>query len=113
MITIYGIKNCDKCRKAIKWFESRDAEFRFHDLRADGLTANQLRQWQKAIGTGTLLNRRSQTWRQIPAGRREDLDAAGEQRLAIEFPTVIQRPVVAAANTITIGLDEQAWKTML
>ena len=103
----------DKCRKAIKWFEAQGAEFRFHDLRADGLTAAQIGKWQKALGTGTLLNRRSQTWRQIPAERRDNPDAAGEQQLAVEFPTVIQRPVVTAGNTITIGFDEHAWKALV
>ena len=113
MVTIYGIKNCDKCRKAVKWFEQHNAAIRFHDLRADGLSAKLVGEWQKALGTGTLLNRRSQTWRQIPAVRRAKLDTTGERKLAVEFPTVIQRPVVAAGDTITIGIDEQVWKTLI
>ena len=37
MLTIYGITNCDNCRKARKWLDARGADYRFHDLRAEGV----------------------------------------------------------------------------
>ncbi len=39
MLTVFGIKSCDTCRKARKYFAENDIEFRFHDVRDDGLDA--------------------------------------------------------------------------
>ena len=39
MITLYGIKNCDTIKKARRWLEANNVDYRFHDYRADGLDA--------------------------------------------------------------------------
>ena len=43
MIVIYGLKNCDTCRKALKWLKSEGIEHEFKDIRTNGFTnqANQ------------------------------------------------------------------------
>ena len=65
VLTIYGLKNCDTCRKARKWLEARanDRDVTFHDLRADGLDAARLARWCEEFGWEALLNRRGTTWR--------------------------------------------------
>ena len=45
MLTVYGIKSCDTCRRAKKFLEDRNIEFRFHDLREDGLDIQMLERW--------------------------------------------------------------------
>ena len=35
MLTIYGIKTCDTCRKALKFLEKHGVEHKFHDVRGD------------------------------------------------------------------------------
>ena len=37
MLTMYGIKNCDTIKKARRWLEAQQIEYRFHDYRVDGL----------------------------------------------------------------------------
>jgi len=37
VLTIYGIPNCDTCRKARKWLEQNSVQHQFHDVRVDGL----------------------------------------------------------------------------
>jgi len=113
MITIYGIKNCDKCRAAQKWFGNQGASFVFHDIRLDGLTDGLYKSWQAHAGDGALLNRRSQTWRKIPESDREKLNAGKERKLALRYPTVVKRPVVMSGNMVCIGYDESAWKKFL
>ena len=110
MITIYGIKNCDKCRAAQNWFAAQDIQFTFHDLRADGLDAKLYRNWQETFDDGQLLNRRSQTWRKIPAAEREELDISRERELALRYPTLVKRPIVAGENKLCVGYDEKAWE---
>ena len=36
MLTMYGIKNCDTIKKARRWLEAHQIEYRFHDYRASG-----------------------------------------------------------------------------
>lgn len=113
MVTIFGIRNCDKCRAAIKWFEKKGTDFRFHDVRVDGLTASVLERWQKTVGDDALMNRRSPTWRAIPAAEKAGLNSAGNRKLMLANPTLIKRPVVEFNNRLVVGYDESGWKTLL
>lgn len=92
MITVYGIRQCDTCRKALKWLESQALAHAFHDVRADGLEAARVNGWMASAFADTLVNRRSTTWRtltdQQKAAEGPDLAA-----LLIEHPTLIKRPV--------------------
>jgi arsenate reductase len=109
MVTVYGIRNCDKCRAAIKWFEAKDIDFLFHDLRSDGLSAKDLEWWQEVVGDDALMNKRSQTWRKIPASDRDDLDSLGNRQLMLNHPTLIKRPIVASSREVIVGYDELGW----
>ena len=109
MITIYGIPNCDKCRAARKWFAANGVNARFHDLRADGLDAKMLEDWQTALGDDALINKRSQTWRKIPEPDRQELDVNGSRQLMLNHPTLIKRPIVTNGSTVAVGYDEKGW----
>lgn len=45
MIEVYGIKNCDTCRKALKWLAENNLEHRFHDFRKVGLDPADVGRW--------------------------------------------------------------------
>ena len=112
MITVYGIKNCDTCRNALKTLKDQGREHRFHDLRADGLDASEITRWLEAAGSEKLLNRRGTTWRKLPEAEREALDEGKIQRLLLEHPTLIKRPVFEVAGEVVVGFDAAA-KTRL
>ncbi|WP_193367254.1 Spx/MgsR family RNA polymerase-binding regulatory protein [Pelagibius marinus] len=104
MIVIYGLKNCDSCRKAVKLLQAAGSPHRFHDLRAEGLPADRLAAWLRQLGWEALLNRRSTTWRELPAAEKADLDAARAADLLTRHPTLIKRPVVEAGQELIVGL---------
>ena len=85
MITIYGIKNCDTCRKALKWLQAEGIEHRYHDFRADGLEAADVTRWVSAVGWETLLNRRGTTWRKLPP------EASGDRHVYLPAPARLTR----------------------
>lgn len=93
MIVVYGLKNCDSCRKARRWLSDRGLAHRFHDLRADGLPQSQLEAWLAALGWETVLNRRGTTWRQLPEEVRSGVTAATAAGLLADHPALIKRPV--------------------
>ncbi len=107
MITVYGIKNCDTCRKALKWLQAEELEHSFHDFRADGLDEASLRGWVAELGWETLLNRRGTTWRKLPEAERENLGEADAVRLMLANPTLIKRPVFDTGGARLVGFTDR------
>ncbi|WP_043529292.1 arsenate reductase [Litchfieldella xinjiangensis] len=103
MITLYGIKACDTCRKARKALDAKGVDYRFHDLRDDGLDAERLGAWLARLPLGTLLNRRSTTWRQLDDAEKEDIDTARAHALMLAHPTLIKRPLLDTGNDLRVG----------
>lgn len=112
MVTVYGIRSCDKCRKALRWFTAAGIEHQFHDLRADGLSATMLRRWLAQRPAEQLLNRRSTTWRECSTEQREALLGAKPEALILAQPTLIKRPLVEHGDTIIVGYDEASWRKL-
>lgn len=104
MLTVYGIKQCDTCRKALAWLKQKDIEHRFHDLRTDGLEAGLLRGWLDSEFADRLVNRRSTTWRQLGEEQRQ---ARGDAllELLLQYPTLIKRPVFVRDRIIAVGFQ--------
>ena len=94
MITVYGIKNCDTCRKALKWLDAENIEHEFHDFRADGLGEKTLSAWIKGVGWETLLNRRGTTWRKLPEVDRDTLTP--DSAAVVALPLVPRLHIVGA-----------------
>ncbi len=107
-ITVYGIRQCDTCRKALRWLGEQDLEHRFHDLRADGLEAALVQDWLGSRFADQLVNRRSTTWRGLSESEKA---ATGEALLALllAHPTLIKRPVFMAGHEVlAVGFDPEA-----
>ena len=102
MLTVYGLKSCDACRKARKALAGR--EHRFHDLREDGLDGAMLDRWIGAVGWEALLNRRSTTWRALDDAEKAGLDAGRARGLMLAHPTLVKRPVIDDGGRVTVGL---------
>ena len=111
MLTVYGIKQCDTVRKALKWLDENDIEHRFHDFRSDGLQAELLQNWLDSDFSGQLVNRRSTTWRQLSEMQRQ---SQGEMllNLLMQFPTLIKRPVFVTDHIVAIGFNPKELESM-
>lgn len=107
MLTVYGIKSCDTCRRARKFLAEHNIEFRFHDLREDGLDIQMLERWSDRIGWQKLLNRQSLTWRKIPEVDRADMTRDKALAAMIDSPTLVKRPVLEADRFIAVGFSEK------
>lgn len=103
MIAIFGLKNCDTCRKALKWLQGEGLAYTFNDVRNDGLARDDLILWAAAAGWETLLNRRSTTWRQLPPSDRENIDESKAMALLQANPTLLKRPVMVHGAVCTVG----------
>lgn len=113
MTTLYGIPNCDTCRKARRWLDARSVEYRFHDLRRDGIDTSRIGDWLREAGADRVLNRRGTTWRKLAEADRERAAGAQLANLLAEQPTLIKRPVVETGDALLVGFDEDAWRNAL
>lgn len=106
MIRFYGLKNCDKCRKALKFAKAEGLKHSFHDFREEGLDAKRLDRWLSALGWEMVLNRKSTTWRNLPEADRMALDRAKARDLLLSNPTLVKRPVIECTNDVLIGFTK-------
>ena len=113
MLTLYGIPNCDTCRKARKWLDANSVEHRFHDLRADGLEKTALVRWVNRVGWQPLLNTRSTTWRGLPAADRQELNEKRALKLMLQHPTLIKRPVLESKKQVLVGFSAEAYAKLV
>ena len=90
---IYGLKNCDTCRKAAK---ALDAEL--IDVRATSLALEQLERFYEAFGQA-LVNTRSTTWRNLDEAER----AKDAMELLQAYPTLMKRPVIERGDELLLG----------
>ena len=113
MITVYGISNCDTVKKARRWLEQHAIEYRFHDVRSDGLTPEQVRAWLQELGWETLINRRSTSWKALTPAARGQMDDTHALSAILEQPTLIKRPLLDIGHERHCGFSALAWEALL
>ena len=112
MIKVYGLRNCDTCRKAIKDLKARKIVHIFHDFRRDGLDLIKFKKWIELLGYDAFLNKRGTTWRTLEQSERESLISGEGIALISKYPALIKRPVFEFGNTIVIGYKEDQKKAL-
>ncbi len=107
MIDVYGLNNCDTCRRARKWMEAEGVDHRFHDIRKASLDHADIAGWADRAGWETLLNRRGTTWRGLPDRAKENIDELDATKLMTQYPALIKRPVFVLENDVMVGFSEE------
>jgi len=105
MVTLYGIRNCDTIKKARRWLDEHEVDYRFHDFRGDGLSRSTAEKWLKELGWEALINRRGTTWRSLPEDTRENINRTSALKLMLTNPAIIKRPILDLGNTRVAGFD--------
>jgi Spx/MgsR family transcriptional regulator len=106
MLRVYGLYNCDTCRKATKWLTAKNIPHTFHDVRKDGVDRAMVEKWVKDVGWVYLLNRRGTTWRGLSDADKDCVDEAKAIDLMTQYPVLIKRPVCNQNGTILVGFKE-------
>ncbi|RQO72943.1 ArsC family reductase [Aquitalea sp. FJL05] len=110
MITLYGIPNCNTVKKARQWLTEHQIDYVFHDFKKQGVSAAQLQGWIDAIGLDKLINRQGTTWRGLSEElKAQAASAAGAIAILQAQPSIIKRPVLERAGTVSVGFNEAQW----
>lgn len=112
MTTLYGISNCDSVKKARRWLDAQGINYRFHDFRADGLTAAQIGDWLSELGAETLVNKRSTTWKALSDAQKAALSERSATQLILDNPTLIKRPLLDTGGERIVGFKAEIYATL-
>lgn len=93
-MVLYGLKNCDTCRKALKALENVE----FRDVRADGVPETVLNMALQRFGDD-LINKRSTTWRGLSDADR----TLPAETLLQNHPTLMKRPLITREDEMWLG----------
>jgi len=96
-VKLYGLKNCDTCRKALK--DLPNAEL--IDVSGTPLPEEVLDQALTQFGE-KLVNTRSTTWR----GLSDDQRSGDPKALLIAHPKLMKRPLIADGGALYLGWDK-------
>ena len=111
---VYGIKNCDTVKKALKWLESNNIDYDFHDFKKSGISAEKLKEWSAKLGWEPLINKGGSTWKKLDAETQNRITNENEAfELMQEKTSVIKRPVIENDQDILIGFDENMYQQTL
>ena len=111
---LFGLKNCDTCKKALKALKEAGRQPDFHDVRVDGVEKAYLTKWAKAAGWEKLLNKSSTTWRGLSDAEKENVDEMKAIDLMAEHPALIKRPVIECPkNGVSVGWGKDVQEKLL
>ena len=111
MYQVYGIKNCDTVKKALKWLDAAGISYSFHDFKKEAPTADLVNGWVKALAVDLVLNKRGTTWRKLDDGdKAKAVTLDGAVALLVANSSMIKRPVIVADGHMSVGFtpDVQA-----
>ena len=105
MLKIYGIKNCDSVRKAIKFLKTHDKPHEFIDFRQTPVDDATVSSWLKSTDIKTLFNTRGTTYRTLKL-KELDLSDEEKQKWLGKENMLIKRPVITLDNKVIVGYNE-------
>jgi len=110
MVRLYGIKNCDSVRKAIKFLKTNEIEHIFQDFRESPVDTAEIRKWIDAGATvKQLFNTRGTTYRTLRL-KEKNLDDSAKIEWMAKENMLIKRPVITTGEHILVGYSEDLYQ---
>jgi len=111
-IQIFGVKNSPATRAAERFFKERRVPIQIVDLKQKPMAAGEIRRFIERFGLSALIDEQSKPYED--AGLKYLKLSDSELLVKIERdPKLLRLPLIRAANRVSIGHDEAAWKAML
>jgi Spx/MgsR family transcriptional regulator len=105
MVQVYGIKNCDSVKKALKYLTANHIPYEFINFRETPVDLDTILGWLTHTDIDTLFNTKGTTYRTLKLKEVSLSDTEKTQWLAKEN-MLIKRPVITGHNQIIVGYNE-------
>jgi len=111
---VYGLDNCDTCRKARNWLKRAGVEHAFVDYREQRIEPATLKAWAQQVGGwDKLVNKASTTWRNLPQMRKTPGSDPEWTLLVKEHPAIVKRPVLVMPDgSVSLGFSDNSFKQL-
>ena len=109
MIKVYGIKNCDSVKKALKFFKAHDINYELVDFKTTPVDCATINQWLQSIDLKTLFNTRGTTYRTLGL---KAMDLTDEDKAAwlCKENMLIKRPVVEYDGIVVVAFNQSKYE---
>lgn len=109
---IFGFRDCQDTRKALRFFAERRISVHFVDLAERPATRGELRRFEERLGAAALIDLAGPRFRAL------GLHVSGDspERLltrALTEPRLLRTPLVRRANRVTVGHAPEEWKAWI
>jgi len=109
LLTIYGIKNCDTVRKALKFLTSKSVSYEFIDYRDNPISKELFEIMKQEVGIDLLINKRSTSFKVLTDKQKQNIN----YELVNQHSTLIKRPVLIKNGNVMVGFSEKKYLEFL
>jgi arsenate reductase (glutaredoxin) len=111
-VQVFGFKNCQDTRKALRFFSERRIAAHFVDLDERPAARGELRRFQDKFGAAALINREHPRFRALGLHVRGDSPERMLER-ALTEPRLLRTPLVRGGNRVSLGHAPDDWAAWL
>ena len=105
IVTIYGIKNCDSIKKAIKYLKEKKLEYKLIDFKETPVNREKIEYWLKQTTIEKLFNKRSTTYRNLKL-KELNLDENEQIEWLAKENLLIKRPITEYQDQLIVGFNK-------
>ncbi len=110
-LTVYHLKSCDTCKKAIRELTAAGHDLELIDVRADGIEPEVLEKLEAKLDYNILMNTKSTTWRALDETEKAGITREKALALMGKYPALVKRPVIVSDQGITVGWNGDIQKS--
>jgi arsenate reductase (glutaredoxin) len=104
MVVVYGIKNCDSVKKALKFLNDKSIPYSFVDFKVHPVGIDKIQEWLNQVDISVLLNTKGTTYRKLDL-KSLDLDNNDKTLWMSKENLLIKRPVIQYSSNVIVGFD--------
>ncbi len=107
-VQVFGFKDCQETRKALRFFSERRVPVHFVDLKEKPASKGELRRFADTHGAATLIDRASPRFKAL--GLRVSGDSPQRQlERALTEPRLLRTPLVRVDQRVSVGYTPADW----
>lgn len=109
MVRVYGIKNCDSVKKALKFFEAHNIACELVDFKTTPVDCATINHWLQSVDIKTLFNTRGTTYRTLGL---KALDLTDDEKASwlCKENMLIKRPVVEYDGKVLVAFNQSMYE---
>ena len=104
MVVVYGIKNCDSVKKALKFLNERSIPYNFVDFKTSPVDIKKVQEWLQHVDISVLFNTKGTTYRTLSL-KSLDLSDKDKAHWMSKENLLIKRPVIQYNSNVIVGFD--------